>query len=569
MLDILIQLSLLILAALVISFIARILKQPAIIAYILTGIIVSPFFLDIISENETVLTFSNLGVVFLLFVVGLHLNPKVIKEVGFISLTVGLVQIILTALAGFFIATWLGFAFITSLYIAFALTFSSTIIITKILSDKSDLDTFYGKISVGILILQDFVVIFILMFLSYFSDGFKLNIPIYSIVYAVIAIAFLIFASIYILPSITKFVAKNQELLFLFSVGWCFILAALFYKLGFSMEIGALLAGMSLSVSPYHTEISSKVRPLRDFFIIIFFILLGLQVNINSISNILKPALIFSAFVILFKFFTVATSLGIAGYTKRTSFQTGVSLGQISEFSFIMIALGVSIGHISTEISSLITLTGLITIAFSSYMMIYSNKIFQPLSSILSIFERKKIKERTLKRKKYDFILFGYNRIGFSILKSFIKLKKNYIIVDFNPETIKKLSSRKVECVYGDAEDTDFLNELKIDKAKLIISTIPNPEINLLILNKIRKANENSVVILTAHQIKDAFKFYEQGADYVIMPHFLGGQYTAKLLEKLRTDKKTYKKEKETQVKSLKERVEEGHEHPKIEKHEA
>jgi Kef-type K+ transport system membrane component KefB/Trk K+ transport system NAD-binding subunit len=567
MLDIFIQLSLMIIAALAISFIGRLLKQPIIIAYIVTGILISPFFLSVITENKIVMSFSQFGIAFLLFMVGLHLNPKVIREVGFISLAIGSIQIIFTALAGFFLAfSLLNFSLVASLYMAFALTISSTIIITKILSDKADLDTLHGKISVGILILQDMVVILLLIFLSYFSKGFEFNFMSANILYAALALASLVFASIYILPGITKFIARNQELLFLFSVAWCFLLASLFFKLGFSMEIGALLAGMSLSISPYHTEIASKVRPLRDFFIIIFFILLGLQVNLSRIPEIIKPALILSIFVIAFKFLILMTSLGIAGYSKRTGFLTSTSFGQISEFSFVMVALGVSLGHINSEVLSLVTLTGIITIASSTYMMIYSNKLFPLFSRVLSIFERKKIREGELKKRKYDFILFGYNRIGFSILKSLIKLKRNYIVVDFNPDTVKKLQERKINCVYGDAEDTEFLQSLKIDKAKFVLSTIPDPETNLLILNKIRESNEKSVVILTAHQIPDAFKFYDAGADYVITPHFLGGEYTAKIMEKFRTNKKAYKKEREKQIENLKERIGEGHEHPAVER---
>jgi len=566
MLSIFIQISMLILAVLVISFVARILKQPPIIAYIITGILISPFFLHLVSENETVQTFSQMGVAFLLFIVGLHLNPKVIKEVGFISIVAGTIQIVFTALAAFFLALLLNFPIITSLYIAFALTFSSTIIITKILSDKSDLETLYGKISVGILILQDIVVIFLLLFLSYFSKGFSWSVSPNIIFYAALVIISLIFLSVYVLPSITKFVAKNQELLLLFSIGWCFLLASTFFYLFKSMEIGALLAGMSLSLSPYHAEIASKIMPLRDFFIVIFFGLLGMNLPLDSIPSILKPALIFSAFVIIFKLLIIMASLGITGYTKRTSFFTGISLGQISEFSFILIALASSLGQIPKSVSPVIILTGIITIAFSTYAMIYSNKIFPLFSKPLSIFERKKIKERELKKKDYEFILFGYNRIGFSLLKTLTKLKRRYIIVDFNPETVKKLEAKKIVCVYGDAQDTEFLQDLRIDKAKLIISTIPDFEINLLILNMIRKTNNKSVVILTAHQISDALKLYKEGADYVVMPHFLGGQYTAKIIEKFKTRKKFYEKEKQKQIENLKERIEEGHEHPKVER---
>jgi len=566
MLDVFFQLSLLILAALVISAVARILKQPLIIAYIFSGILISIFFATDM-RNETIISFSQFGVAFLLFIVGLHLNPKVIKEVGFISLVLGLIQIAVTSGLGFFLASWLGFSTMASLYIAFALTFSSTIIVTKILSDKSELDTLYGKIAVGILIVQDLVVIFILMILSYFSIGSTSTISLNYIFYDIIAVISLIFASIYILPNITKFVAKNQELLFLFSVGWCFLLAALFYKLGFSMEIGALIAGISLSVSPYHTEISSKIRPLRDFFIIIFFIMLGLQIDLSSFSRIIKPAIILSGFVILVKFFVLMISMGASGYKKRTSFMTSISLVQISEFSFIMVLLGVSLGHIGSDIASIVILTGIITIVLSTYFTMFSNSIFRFASRFLNIFEKRKTREEKPKAKNHDFILFGYNRIGFSILQSFIATGKKYIIVDFNPETIKKLQNKKINCIYGDAEDSELLEELGIKNAKLVVSTIPDYEANHLILTKIKNENKDCIVILNSHQIEHTFKLYDLGADYVIMPHFLGGQYTSKLIEKFSTHKNFYVKEKEKQIENLKERLEEGHEHPRIEKH--
>jgi len=566
MVDINLQIGLLFLAALAISFIIRVLKQPTIIGYILAGILISPFLMNMVMENDIIFTLSEFGITFLLFIVGLHLNPKVIREAGFASLIVGLIQIIFTSCFGFLIAKLLDFSILSSFYIAFALTFSSTVIVTKLLSDKSDLESLYGKISIGILILQDIVVMLLLVILPYFSKDITQTLDLYSILYLLITLSIIIFSSIFVLPGITKFVAKNQELLFLFAIAWCFFIASIFFKLGFSMEIGALIAGMSLSLSPYHTEISCKIRPLRDFFLIIFFILLGLQTNITSINEIIKPALIFSLFVIFFKLFIILIPLGILGYTKRTSFLAGISLGQISEFSFVMASLGVSLGHISTKVLSVITLTGLITIASSTYFITHANYLFNLLSKPLNIFERKKIKERVLKKKSYKYVLFGYNRIGFSILKAITKLKGDYIVVDFNPETIKKLKIKGVECVYGDAEDTELLNDLKIEKAKLIISTVPDFETNSLILNKIRKENQDSIVVLTARQISEAFKLYEAGADYLILPHFLGGEYTSKIIEKFKTSKKRYEKEKIKQIKILEERLEEGHEHPFIEK---
>jgi len=258
--------------------------------------------------------------------------------------------------------------------------------------------------------------------------------------------------------------------------------------------------------------------------------------------------------------------MGIFGYSKNTGFMAGLTVAQISEFSLILIALGVKVGHLSSEILSLVTIVGLITIAGSTYLIIYSEKIYSYASKHLSIFERKKIKEKGVDRKEYDYILFGENRIGFSIMKSFISLRKNYLIVDFNPERVKKLVSRGITCIYGDVSNTEFLDNLRIEKAQLVVSTIPDTEANLLLLRKIKEKNKNSIVIVNARQISDTFELYKAGADYVILPHFLGGEYAAKLIENAKDNKKLYEKEKQKQIKELKERMREGHEHPRIEK---
>jgi len=258
--------------------------------------------------------------------------------------------------------------------------------------------------------------------------------------------------------------------------------------------------------------------------------------------------------------------MGIAGHKRRTSFFSAISLGQISEFSFIIVALGVTLGHILPEISSIIVLTGLITIASSTYLMDYLPQIYNILSKPLKFFERKNAKEDKIPKKEFDLLLLGYNRIGFSILKSFKKLRKKYLVVDFNPETVKYLKSEGIPCIYGDAEDTEFLRDLNISSAELIISTIPELEGGLLLLDKVRKRSKKTTVILTSHNIDDTFEFYKQGADYVIMPHFLGGEYTAKLIETLNTDRENYKQEREKQIQTLRKRKQIGHEHPSVEK---
>jgi len=208
----------------------------------------------------------------------------------------------------------------------------------------------------------------------------------------------------------------------------------------------------------------------------------------------------------------------------------------------------------------------LITIAGSTYMIMYSEKIYSLLSKYLSVFERKKTKREKDENKDYEYILLGENRIGFSIMKSFVKLRKNYVVIDFNPERVRRLSSNRINCIYGDVSNADFIDNLRVKNSKLIVSTIPEAEINLMLIEKIRAKNRNAVIITTARQISDVYSLYKTGADYVILPHFLGGEYTAKLIEKADGNKKYYSIEKQKQLKDLKERLKEGQEHPHIEK---
>ena len=557
--------------AFAVSSVIRAFKQPMIIGYIFAGIIIATIieygFFEISASSQIIGLFSKIGIAFLLFIVGLHLNPRVIKEIGASSLLIGLGQMLLTFLAGFlFSYTLLGFNFVTSSYIGIALMFSSTIIVMKILSDKRQLDSLYGKISIGILIIQDLVAVAVLMFISSTSIGTSFtSLAVKGLLYSGGLIVLLFLAGFYVLPALVRNIARSQELLFLFSIFWCFAIASLFNIAGFSIEIGALIAGVSLSVSSYSTEISSKVRPLRDFFLIIFFIILGLNINISDIGSIFVNALILSALVLILKPFILMSLMALYGHTKRNNFLVGTTLAQISEFSLIILALGVSVGHIDSGILSILTLTGIITITVSTYMINYSNEFYKKVDNFAAFFERKNIKEERKINKSYDAILFGYNRIGFSILRSLRKIKKSYLVIDFNPDTIYDLQKFRIPCLYGDAYDSDLLEELPLDKVKLVVSTIPDFEINFLLIEEIRIANPEAIIIARAHSIENALKLYRKGANYVLTPHFLGGEYLAKMIE---TDKITgdrYQKEREKHIRTLKEMFQRGHKHPEVE----
>ncbi|PIR92153.1 sodium:proton exchanger [Candidatus Falkowbacteria bacterium CG10_big_fil_rev_8_21_14_0_10_44_15] len=561
--DLFVQISIIIVIAALVAVFARSLRQPLIIGYIITGLLVGPYLFNLIQDAEVINVFSEIGIALLLFIVGLGLNPKLIREVGSISLITGVGQVIFTSLFGVVIAQLLGFSFVNALYIATALTFSSTIIIVKLLSDKGDMQKLYGKIALGFLLVQDIVATIILISVSALAGGGNVSSLIGGIIVQGLALIVLaIFVSAYILPPLSAFFARSQEFLFLFAIAWGFGWATLFYLFGFSVEIGALIAGVTLSVSPYAVEISAKMRPLRDFFIILFFILLGSKMAVGGWTAMLLPATVFSLFVLIGNPLIVMALMGVLGYNKRTGFLAGLTVAQISEFSLILIILGVKMGHLSENILSLVTLVGLITIAGSTYFIMYAERLYSCVAPLLSIFERKKTKPETAARQNYDIILFGHNRIGYDFIGAFKKIKKNFLVIDFDPRIIRYLEDKDIPRLYGDASDSEFLDELPLSKIKLVISTIPDFATNLLLIKKIRPNNKKTVIMVISHNISEAEKLYAAGASYVILPHFLGGNFASGLITKYGLDPKKYSREKTSHLKYLAQRKLIGHEHP-------
>ena len=423
------EISLVIILAVLISGIMKLLKQPLIIGYIITGIVSGPLILNLVKADEIVTVFSHFGIVFLLFIAGLSLNPKVLRSVGKVSLITGLGQVAFTSIIGFVICVILGFNYVESLYISIALTFSSTIIIIKLLSDKGDLQTLYGRISVGFLIVQDVIAVLMLMIISSFTNGFEaiFSLTLETVLIGAGTLTFIALFSYYALPRITGFFSDSQEFLLLFAIGWLLLLAIIFSYLNFSIEIGALIAGITMSISPYHFEIKSKMNVLRDFFILFFFVLLGSQMVFTNISNYVLPIIIFSLFILVGNPLIVMILMGSMRYTKRNGFLAGLTVAQISEFSLILVSLGVAVGHVTNDTLSLITATGLITIFGSAYLITHANKIYSLISGYLWIFERKGRKTDEHYHggdSRYDIILFGYNRMGFSLLESLKHLKR-------------------------------------------------------------------------------------------------------------------------------------------------
>ncbi len=522
------------------ALIFRILKQPIIISYIFTGLILSQFFLTSHQTKSLIELFSELGVAFLLFIIGLELKLKTLREIGLTSLIIGFLQEFLTILAGFFILKYiLGFSTLVSIYLSIALSFSSTIIVLKLIVDKGDLEKLYGKLSIGFLLVQDLIAILILFLVPFFVKGFNLleSENLLNIILGISSIFIIPFLSQKFLPKIEIFLEQSREFLFLFSLAFGLSIASLFKYLGFSLEAGALIAGVSLSSLSSNYEIASKLRPLRDFFIILFFILIGSNIVFTNFQNIFH-IIILSLFVLIGNPLIMFLMLNPLGYSSKVSFLLGLTSAQISEFSFILINQGVKLGHLNPEILSLTGIVGLITIFFSTYFFIYAEKIYNLIYPLLKIFERKKIREEKEEIKTYDYFLFGFNRIGYSFLNFFEKDK--LLIIDYNPEILKKLKNKGFNVIYGDAEEVEFLESLNFSKTKTIISTIPDINVNLVILKFIRNFNKNIIFICVANTMKEALELYKNDADLVILPYLLSGEYVIHLMKEYGFDKNKY-----------------------------
>ncbi|HRH26651.1 MAG TPA: cation:proton antiporter [Parcubacteria group bacterium] len=561
------EIGFLVVFATLVAFIMRVLKQPLIIGHIITGFLVGRFALGIFQNIETLELFSELGISFLLFSVGLSLNPKVLKEYGKAAFVTGIGQVLLTGTVGVFVCMLLGFDWITSLYVGVALAFSSTVIVLKLLSDKGDLDKLYVKLSIGSLLLQDLIAIILLFAIPFVTGSQGSGVELVKTLGLAFAVGIFVFLFVhFVVRHLHVYLTKSHELLFLFANAWGMGIAALFAGIGLSLEGGALIAGVALSTLPSRHEISARLAPLRDFFIVAFFVLLGTRMVVSDFNAILIPALILSVFVLIGNPLLQLIVMGTLGYKKKTSFQTGTMAAQISEFSLILVALGVSLGQVSKEVLSMVTLVGLITIFISSYLILYSDKIYKYIGKYLQIFERKDAKERSPRTKSFHIFLIGAGRTGYEFINLFKEDKKNLLVIEHDPEVIGQLSHEKIEHVYGDASDPDLLDELKVHNAELVISTLPDLETNLIILSNIKREKNPPVVMMVAHRATNALQLYEAGADYVVLPHFIGGTYATSLVKKFRESALEFKSIKDEHIEYLKNRIKTSQEHASLEK---
>ncbi len=381
--------------------------------------------------------------------------------------------------------------------------------------------------------MQDVIAILLLIFLAGIEtggSGMWWNLA-FTVVKGVFLFALMLFLGRKIFPPIFDRIAKSQELLFLTSLAWLFLLAAGVSKIGFSIEIAGFLAGLALANSSEHFEISYKLRPLRDFFILIFFVILGVSLVFSDFSGLTIPIFVLSLFVLIGNPLIILIIMGLMGYKKRTSFLAGTTVAQISEFSLILVAMGLKVGHLTESVVALITAVGIVTISISSYFIMHGEAVLSFLSKPLSLFEKKKTKESDIPEGgiRKDIVLIGCGRTGESILSG---LPRNDVaVIDFDPEIIKKCKAMGILAIYGDIADEEIFDSTHIKDAKLVISTSADPEDEIILLKRVMALGEKRPkIVVRADTEKDAEILYKEGANYVLLPNFTAGQYFGKTI---------------------------------------
>lgn len=532
--DVFAELSLVIVVTTIVSLFMRMIRQPLILGYILAGLLVGPTALGLIHSTETFEAYSKLGIALLLFIIGLGMNVSELRKLGKVVFLTAMASLFTIGSLGFTVGILLEFTQTEALIIGLALFFSSTIIIVKILTDKKEQNRLHGQVAIGVILVEDIIATFALLFIVANQSG-GLEISEFGMLLAKGAglIAGLVLCSTKILPRLSKYIATSQELLFLFAIAWGFGVATLFELSGFSIEVGALFGGVALATSPYAQEIAARLKPLRDFFVVLFFITLGESLNVTNLSAAFVPALIFSAIVIVLKPFTITTVMGLLGYAKRVSFKAGINLSQISEFSIVLVVLAASAGLVRQDISAIMTLVAIITIATSTYLMHYDDELFTLFDRLkLRLFEKEAIHKESRRHNEYSILLFGYHHGGHEFIRTFREIGKRFLVIDYDPAVIEILEQLQAPYMYGDATDNELLEEIGVENTKLVISTFSDFEVSQQLVRNLTRINPGVVIICHANNHDEALKLYELGSTYVMIPHHIGSEKISSFIKK-------------------------------------
>lgn len=525
--SILIDIGAAILAATVLAYVARALRQPLLLAYIGAGLLIGPPGLGIVQNDRLIAELSELGLAFLMFIVGLEIDLKKLISSGRVGVPVAVGQVVLCSLIAWGTVLGLGFSGLPALYLGVASAFSSTMIVVKLLSDKSELDTVDGRLTLGILLVQDALAIVVLALQPNLQHPSAAPILL-SLVAGLGLVAGALAVARFVLPVLFRWAAKSPEIVLISAISWCLLIGYLAVLADFSIAMGALIAGVTLSALPYTLDVVAKIRGLRDFFVTLFFVALGMQLELGS-PRVLLAALVLSAVVIASRFLTVTPMLMAAGYGTRVGVLSAIALSQAGEFALVIVSIGLDLGQIDREVTSVMALTLVVTSTLSTYMVMSNHRLARQATAALQHLGLREHPDEAAEATAAaaapaSIVLLGFHRVASSLLHETRRGGDGtpLRIVDFSPEVYERLRTMQVPVIYGDISHLDTLEHVGVEHAGIVVSTVSDDFLrstsNMTLLRAVRRINPRACVVVCAETLAQAREMYAAGAAYVVMP---------------------------------------------------
>lgn len=550
------------------ALLARILKQPLLLAYLAAGIVLGPRIgFGLIHDEASINLIAEIGLILLLFIIGLEIDLKRLLSSGRTLIVSGISQFLICVAIGIGFFLLVGFKLgggrFDALYLAVAMALSSTMIVVKILYDKFELTTLPGRITLGILVFQD---IWAILFLSLQPSLLTpaLSVILLSFVKGAGLVLLSLAMSRFVLSHLFSFIAKIPELLLVTAIAWCFLISGIAGEAGLSKEMGALVAGVSLSTFPFNVDIIAKVINIRDFFVTLFFVGLGLQIPVPTLS-LLGYAAIASLFLVATRFIAVFPVLYSMKNGLRASIIPSINLAQMSEFSLVIASLGLGFNHIDSQVVGILTFVFAITSILSTYMIQYNHQIQTVISPLFKMFGLKDIEKQSGSAREAEepkeIVFLGFFREASSIFYEIELLQDGsgnpltdrILVVDFNPVVHSELGKREIRCIYGDISSVDTLKHAHVDSARTVVCTIPDSILrgitNVKLLHLARRLCPEAQVIVTGNTLDMAKDLYERGADFVFIPRIHSARYLAGIISE--STKENLEKYREKEIEDL------------------
>ncbi len=524
------------------AFLGKVIRMPSIVAYLAAGMLLGPA-LGLVEIDHSLELISKLGIALLLFLVGLELSFEKIRDVGKVAFYAGIGQVVFTALFGFLLCLALGFAPVPALFLAVALTFSSTVVVVKLLDQKGELDHLYGRIAVGIFLVQDIVVIAVLTILTGLQGagaGFDPASIALSLARAgggmVLLLGLTLLAAKYLLPRPFAWAARSPDTSFVWALSWCLLIAGLASALGLSIEIGAFLAGIAVAQLPYNSDLHRRLHPLMTLFVAVFFVTLGVRMDFSAAHESWSAAAILALFVLIGNPLIFMIIIARMGYSEGTAFRTSVTVAQISEFSFIFAAMGVSAGLVGDDTISIVALVGIVTIAASAYMIIYTEPLYRTLKRIgaLKCFRAKQQADTDAYRaRRGHIIVVGMNALGREIVSQLCRRGERVLAIDTDPAKLDGLGA--ADTLIGNVEYESVVEEVGLREAKLVVSALQIEDTNHLLAYRCRACGVPCAI--HAFDVSVVDDLLELDTSYLLMPTVDGIVEQRRLLDTIGLDR--------------------------------